>query len=91
MRLITPATIIAAALAASPVVAQTTKPQYVLISFDGAHDNKLWTRSRELAKNNNAHFTYFLSCVFLMERKTAVIISPAQACGCIQCRLCTES
>lgn len=69
MRLITPAVIIASALAASPVVAQTTKPQYVLISFDGAHDNKLWTRSRELAKNNNAHFTYFLSCVFLMTKK----------------------
>ncbi|WP_247877558.1 polysaccharide deacetylase family protein [Brucella pituitosa] len=69
MRLITPAVIIASSLAASPVLAQTTKPQYVLISFDGAHDNKLWTRSRELAKNNNAHFTYFLSCVFLMEKK----------------------
>ncbi|MFK4818693.1 polysaccharide deacetylase [Ochrobactrum quorumnocens] len=69
MRLITPAVIIASALAASSVVAETKKPQYVLISFDGAHDNKLWTRSRELAKNNNAHFTYFLSCVFLMTKK----------------------
>jgi peptidoglycan/xylan/chitin deacetylase (PgdA/CDA1 family) len=69
MRLITPAVLIASALAASPTIAQTTKPQYVLISFDGAHDNKLWTRSRELAKNNNAHFTYFLSCVFLMTKK----------------------
>jgi peptidoglycan/xylan/chitin deacetylase (PgdA/CDA1 family) len=69
MRLITPAVIIASALAASSVVAETTKPQYVLISFDGAHDNKLWTRSRKLAKNNNAHFTYFLSCVFLMTKK----------------------
>src|SRR5690606_9312172 len=46
-----------------------TKPQYVLISFDGAHDNALWTRSRELAKKNNAHFTYFLSCVFLMTKQ----------------------
>ncbi len=44
------------------------KPQYVLISFDGAHDNAL-CRSRELAKKNNAHFTYFLSCVFLMTRQ----------------------
>ncbi|HWT63772.1 MAG TPA: polysaccharide deacetylase [Ochrobactrum sp.] len=69
MRLIPSAVIIASALAASPVVAETAKPQYVLISFDGAHDNKLWTRSRELAKNNNAHFTYFLSCVFLMTKQ----------------------
>ncbi|MBC8718025.1 polysaccharide deacetylase [Ochrobactrum sp. Marseille-Q0166] len=56
-------------LVASAAQAETPRPQYVLISFDGAHDNKLWTRSRELAKNNNAHFTYFLSCVFLMEKK----------------------
>lgn len=69
MRLIPSAVIIASALAASPVVAETAKPQYVLISFDGAHDNTLWTRSRELAKNNNAHFTYFLSCVFLMTKQ----------------------
>jgi len=43
-------------------------PQYVLISFDGAHDNKLWQRSRALGQKTGAHFTYFLSCVFLMKR-----------------------
>lgn len=69
MRRIISAVLIASAFAAHPAIAETTKPQYVLISFDGAHDNALWTRSRELAKNNNAHFTYFLSCVFLMEKK----------------------
>ncbi|MBB5702259.1 peptidoglycan/xylan/chitin deacetylase (PgdA/CDA1 family) [Ochrobactrum daejeonense] len=61
-----------AAQAASPEAApenRPVKPQYVLISFDGAHDNALWARSRELAKKNNAHFTYFLSCVFLMTRQ----------------------
>jgi len=62
---------LALALAAAPAMADadTSKPQYVLISFDGAHDNALWTRSLELAHNNDAHFTYFLSCVFLLPRE----------------------
>lgn len=46
-----------------------TKPkQVVIISFDGAHDNKLWQRSRILGQETGAHFTYFLSCVFYLER-----------------------
>jgi peptidoglycan/xylan/chitin deacetylase (PgdA/CDA1 family) len=45
--------------------------QIVLISFDGAHDVKLWTRSREIATRNGAHFTYFLSCTFLMNHDQA--------------------
>ncbi|PRD45970.1 polysaccharide deacetylase [Phyllobacterium phragmitis] len=43
-------------------------PQYVLISFDGAHANDLWQRSRALGQKTNARFTYFLSCVFLVQR-----------------------
>jgi peptidoglycan/xylan/chitin deacetylase (PgdA/CDA1 family) len=45
--------------------------QIVLISFDGAHDNALWTKSREIATRNGAHFTYFLSCTFLMNHDQA--------------------
>ncbi|MGO7624457.1 polysaccharide deacetylase, partial [Rhizobium ruizarguesonis] len=40
--------------------------QLVIISFDGAHDNALWLKSREMVAKNGAHFTYFLSCTFLM-------------------------
>lgn len=73
MRFLSPRSFLLSALALSTCAAQAepvpAKPQYVLISFDGAHDNALWTRSRELAKKNNAHFTYFLSCVFLMTRQ----------------------
>jgi peptidoglycan/xylan/chitin deacetylase (PgdA/CDA1 family) len=63
------------ALSASLALLSTTcafaeppeKPkQLVIISFDGAHDNKLWDRSRKLAKKTGAHFTYFLSCTFLI-------------------------
>lgn len=40
----------------------------MLISFDGAHDNALWERSRKLGEETGAHFTYFVSCVFLSDR-----------------------
>ncbi|MDR9805057.1 polysaccharide deacetylase [Rhizobium hidalgonense] len=51
-----------------PVMAEAAdRPkQLVIISFDGAHDNALWLKSREMAAKNGAHFTYFLSCTFLM-------------------------
>lgn len=42
--------------------------QLVLISFDGAHDNRLWERSLGLGKRTGAKFTYFLSCTFLISK-----------------------
>lgn len=50
-------------------VAEPTRPeQIVLISFDGAHDNRLWERSLKTAEQTGARFTYFLSCTFLISR-----------------------
>ena len=69
---------------ALPVAAQADeKPkQLVMISFDGAHDNALWTKSREIASRNGAHFTYFLSCTFLMNRAQAKAYqAPGQRAG----------
>jgi peptidoglycan/xylan/chitin deacetylase (PgdA/CDA1 family) len=43
-------------------------PQYVIVSFDGAHDIAQWERSRRLAGRTGARFTYFLSCVFLLSK-----------------------
>lgn len=43
--------------------------QLVIISFDGAHDNALWEKSRSIARKSGAEFTYFLSCTFLMTRQ----------------------
>ena len=57
------------ALLATAGTAQSedAKPkQLVIISFDGAHDNALWDRSRQLAKKTGARFTYFLSCTYLV-------------------------
>jgi peptidoglycan/xylan/chitin deacetylase (PgdA/CDA1 family) len=40
--------------------------QYVVISFDGAREIEQWHRSRNLAREAGASFTYFLSCVYLL-------------------------
>lgn len=62
---------------------ETVKPdQYVLISFDGAHDLAQWERSRRLAERAGARFTYFLSCTFLLSHETAAEYSgPGKAAG----------
>jgi peptidoglycan/xylan/chitin deacetylase (PgdA/CDA1 family) len=57
-------------------------PQYVIVSFDGAHDIAQWERSRGLAARTGARFTYFLSCVFLLSRdKRAEYQPPGRAAG----------
>ncbi|MBM7322334.1 polysaccharide deacetylase family protein [Rhizobium sp. ZX09] len=60
-------------LAALPAFAQEVqKPkQLVIVSFDGAGDNTLWERSRTTAKEVGAHFTYFLACTLVMDRRTS--------------------
>jgi peptidoglycan/xylan/chitin deacetylase (PgdA/CDA1 family) len=45
-------------------------PQYVVISFDGASFVSQWQRSRTLARQTGARFTYFLSCVYLLSPET---------------------
>ncbi|WP_421581419.1 polysaccharide deacetylase [Shinella sp. M31] len=65
---------LAAVLAASPVLAKddaiepAKRKQLIIVSFDGAHDNLLWEKSRAMAKRTGAHFTYFLSCTFLFPK-----------------------
>ena len=66
MRL-TLAAAIALLATAGTATGEDAKPrQLVIISFDGAHDNALWNRSRKLAQKTGAHFTYFLSCTYLI-------------------------
>lgn len=56
------------ALASTASLAAERPEQLVLISFDGAHDNRLWDRSLAMANRSGARFTYFLSCTFLMSK-----------------------
>jgi hypothetical protein len=54
---------------ASPALSADERPkQLLIVSFDGAGPNHLWQRSRDFARANNAHFTYFLSCTLLIPR-----------------------
>nr|WP_244598159.1 polysaccharide deacetylase family protein [Pseudohoeflea suaedae] len=72
-----------AALALPVQAAETARTeQLVIVSFDGAHDNAMWDRSLKIADKTGAHFTYFLSCTFLMskaERKSYT--APGKSAG----------
>lgn len=61
---------------ADPPTAPRKPSQIVIISFDGAHDLAQWRRSRALAKETGARFTYFLSCVFLLSPETRDAYQP---------------
>lgn len=66
-----------AALADPPAAPVPAKPkQVVIISFDSAREISQWQRSRALAKRTGAHFTYFLSCVFLLSQQTRAEYTP---------------
>lgn len=60
--------------AADAAVADPPAPvkpkQAIIISFDSARDISQWKRSRALATRTGAHFTYFVSCVFLLSPET---------------------
>ncbi|OHV87282.1 polysaccharide deacetylase family protein [Mesorhizobium sp. ORS 3428] len=79
------ATSVAAAFADPPQSPEPmpAKPkQIVLISFDSAREISQWERSRALAKRTGAHFTYFLSCVFLLSPETRQqYIAPGKGAG----------
>lgn len=58
------------------------RPQYIVISFDGAGPVGQWERSRALADETGAGFTYFLSCVYLLpQEKKALYKGPRHAAG----------
>ncbi|MER9653955.1 polysaccharide deacetylase [Mesorhizobium sp. M0152] len=60
-----------------PAPPAPAKPkQVVIISFDSARDISQWKRSRALAQRSGAHFTYFLSCVFLLSPETRSQYTP---------------
>jgi hypothetical protein len=50
--------------------------QYIVISFDGAREIEQWRRSRSLARETGASFTYFLSCVYLLTRENRALYDP---------------
>lgn len=65
-------------LAAKDAPAPVDKPQYVIISFDGASHIEQWERSRALARDAGASFTYFLSCVFVVDKQDRARYQPPE-------------
>ena len=67
----------AAKRAAPPVQTRTTPakpkppplrpPQYVVVSFDGSGGERMWTYWRSVAHRADAHFTFFVSGVYLLD------------------------
>jgi hypothetical protein len=54
----------------------TRPPQFVVVSFDGAGDVDLWRYWRAVGRRDNAHFTFFLSGVYLLSRAGARLYHP---------------
>jgi hypothetical protein len=42
-------------------------PQFVVVSFDGAGGTRMWTYWRAVARRAHAHFTFFVSGVYLVD------------------------
>ncbi len=67
---------------ADPPAPPAKPKQIVIVSFDSAREISQWQRSRALAKRTGAHFTYFLSCVFLLSPQTrAEYTAPGKSAG----------
>ena len=51
-------------------------PQFVVLSFDGACKHDLWQHYLELARDNDAHFTFFLSGLCLVPDAKRTLYRP---------------
>jgi peptidoglycan/xylan/chitin deacetylase (PgdA/CDA1 family) len=51
-------------------------PQFVVISFDGAGGSSLWEYWRSVARRAHAHFTFFVSGVYLLDESNRRFYHP---------------
>jgi peptidoglycan/xylan/chitin deacetylase (PgdA/CDA1 family) len=51
-------------------------PQLVVVSFDGSGGVRLWPYWRRVARQAHAHFTFFVSAVYLLDREHALDYRP---------------
>ena len=56
-------------------------PQFVMVSFDGSGDPKLWRHWRAVGARTGARFSFFLSGVYLLDRAQARTLPPAPPPG----------
>ncbi|MER5865113.1 hypothetical protein [Kitasatospora sp. NPDC002040] len=55
-------------------------PQFVVFSWDGAleNDDRLFSRFRKVARENNAHMTFFLTSIYLVPKSKRTLYRPPQ-------------
>jgi hypothetical protein len=51
-------------------------PQFVVVSFDGSGGSRLWTYWRSVARRADAHFTFFVSGVYLLDWSRRTLYRP---------------
>jgi peptidoglycan/xylan/chitin deacetylase (PgdA/CDA1 family) len=51
-------------------------PQFVVVSFDGGGGDRLWTYWRPIARRTGAHFTFFVSGVYLLDEARRELYRP---------------
>ncbi|MFF2809117.1 hypothetical protein ACFVT2_18410 [Streptomyces sp. NPDC058000] len=67
-------------LAVKPLKPGERPPQFVVFSWDGAleGDERLFSHYRELAKNYDAHMTFFLTGIYLLPKSKKDLYHPPQ-------------
>src|SRR5438874_5506688 len=56
--------------------APARRPQFVVVSFDGSGGTQLWPYWRAVARQAHAHFTFFVSGVYLLDRAHSRLYRP---------------
>jgi len=56
----------------------TRPPQFVVVSFDGSGGSRLWTYWRGVARRAHAHFTFFVSGVYLLDWSRRMLYRPPE-------------
>src|SRR5439155_6936734 len=51
-------------------------PQFVVVSFDGSGGDRLWPYWRSVARRAHAHFTFFVSGVYLLDEARRTLYRP---------------
>jgi hypothetical protein len=65
-----------------PARAAVRPPQFLVVSFDGSGGTRLWPYWRDVARRAHAHFTFFLSGVYLLpEERRRLYHAPRHAAG----------
>ena len=54
----------------------TRPPQFLVVSFDGSGGTELWPYWRGIARRAHAHFTFFVSGVYLLAEEWRLLYRP---------------